>query len=322
MLQGVNNKKYKSQWMFPGGKVDFKKSGHVDTSAEYGVVREFLEETGLPSFSAISNATHYDHKQGGTCTRVYFARAQSQLNGFNPQAKEIQDLAFPQITGMSFSTRANKTVPISRKKGHLYVIDCVLNSYVHAQKQKNIPNNRLSLFMGASLVKGKLVFPGGHHPDLVQALPQAHWQPKPYTPAPQSGGFVPQFGGGFAQPQAAAAAPAYYPQHHYTGGFGQPQQMSFAQQQYCKCGCGNTVSPPTNGKTYYDTCCWECTQQKGHSNQCYTRNGKTPCGRGCNRPLSYKTLASNAKAGYPKYKDCCHKCKLGTGTHASYCQSC
>jgi len=142
----------------------------------------------------------------------------------------------------------------------------------------------------------------GHHSNSAQA-PQA--QPKPYAPAQQPAVVAPpQFGGATQSQKKASTLPnrsMHYPQDLWT-------QMP--QGQYCKgSGCKHTVSPPKNGK-FYNTCCRECTQQKGHSSECYTRNGKTQCSQSwCKRP---------ANKGYP---DCCHKCKFGQHAY-SYCKSC
>merc|ERR1712096_45711 len=81
----------------------------------------------------------------------------------------------------------------------------------------------------------------------------------------------------------------------------------------CKCGCGNPVHPP-DIRGSYNVCCTDCTQNNGHSKECYYRSGQKKChNNGCSRP---------ANIGY---EDCCHRCKWtpqpgAARDHASWCK--
>lgn len=208
MLQGVNNSYYHGHWMFPGGKVDGPTHKLPDSSLEYGVVREFLEETGLPTFPNVYNVCYYDHRHvDKTWTRLYFATTDDKLSGFNIQTSEIQKYAFAQICRsdteyMDFTARKNQTLPVDSSNQHLYVKNNALNSYGHARKNFLTPNSRLRWFTGASLVNGKLIFPQGH-PDFAQApqAPQVIQQHHTH-----SGGFAPAL-------PANHISPIWQPQH-------------------------------------------------------------------------------------------------------------
>merc|ERR1712139_108778 len=88
--------------MTPGGEIDGPSNGkgnYTDPSFEAALVREFLEETGLPSFPKISNARYYDYGNPAH-TRMFFAETSDRLNkrDFNYQAHEVCDHKLEQLT--------------------------------------------------------------------------------------------------------------------------------------------------------------------------------------------------------------------------------
>merc|ERR1711964_61133 len=176
---------YNGKWMSPGGEIDGTDNGHAgyaDQSFEGALVREVLEESGLPEFPNVRNAIFYDYGKNGPHTRVFIAETDDRLHDFHYQPSEVKNHKFELISNLTqgFVWNGKKKKEDRKDRKHLRnkkTFELLTDPYWATKYPSS-----LASFAGASLYtdgKGNRVVRKGEIP------PTGFWKGAKWSQKPQ-----------------------------------------------------------------------------------------------------------------------------------------